>query len=192
MRITGITSATKKNLQLDAGALYKNWVMGTDTPAGSASKLIGATVGGSTFTATPEVRQISVDGVKGPTKGYETIDSWTATLAFTIKESTKTALALALAACDTTTTTSLSGYSKLEAREAIADSDYVGNIAWVGKISGSNDPMVIILKNVLNLTGLTFQAQDKNEAGVPVTLTAHYDVSDLEEVPFEIYMPDIA
>lgn len=192
MRITGITSATKKNLQLDAGALYKNWVMGTDTPATSTSKLIGATVGGSTFTATPEVRQISVDGVKGPTKGYETIDSWTATLAFTIKESTKTALALALAACDTTTTTSLSGYSKLEAREGIADTDYVGNIAWVGKISGSNDPMVIILKNVLNLTGLTFQAQDKKEAGVPVTLTAHYDVSDLEAVPFEIYMPDIA
>ena len=191
-RITGLTSATKKNLQLDAGALYKGWVMGTDTPGSSSSKLIGATVGGSTFTATPEVRQIAVDGAKGPTKGYETIDSWTATLAFTIKESTKTALALALAACDTTTTTSLSGYSKLEAREGIADTDYVSNIAWVGTISGSGDPIVIILKNVLSLTGLTYQAQDKNEAGVPVTLTAHYDVSNLDEVPFEIYMPDIA
>ena len=144
-RITGLTSATKKNLQLDAGALYKGWVMGTDTPGSSSSKLIGATVGGSTFTATPEVRQIAVDGAKGPTKGYETIDSWTATLAFTIKESTKTALALALAACDTTTTTSLSGYSKLEAREGIADTNYVSNIAWVGTISGSGDPIVIIL-----------------------------------------------
>lgn len=192
MRIIGITAATKKNLQLDAGALYKNWVMGTDTPATAASKLIGATVGGSTFTVTPEVRQISVDGVKGPTKGYETIDSVTATLATTLKEASLNSLALALAATDSAATSSVSDYTKLTMREAVADTDYVGNIAWVGKISGSDDPMVIILKNVLNLTGLTFQAQDKNEGSVPVTLTAHYDVADLEEVPFEIWMPDIA
>ncbi len=29
---TGLTSTTRKNIQLDAGALYKNFVPGTDTP----------------------------------------------------------------------------------------------------------------------------------------------------------------
>ena len=68
---TGLTANTRKHLQLDAGALYKNYDPATDTPATAAAKLIGATVGGSTFAAVPEVRQISVDGVKGPTKGFD-------------------------------------------------------------------------------------------------------------------------
>ena len=188
-RITGLTSATKKNLLLDAGAIYKNWVFGEDTVATASGKLIGATVGGATLAVTPEYRQISVDGAKGPTKGLETIDSVTAVLSATVKEMTLKALELALPTISTTATT---GYTKAVISESIADTDYVDNIAYVGKISGAGDPIIVVLKNVLGLNGLQLQMQDKNEAGVPVTLTAHYDVSDLEAVPFEIYMPDIA
>ena len=50
-KITGLTSTSKKNFQLDAGALYKNWAIGTDTPANASAKLIGATQGGA-----PEAR----------------------------------------------------------------------------------------------------------------------------------------
>ena len=188
---TGLTSNTRKNLQLDAGALFKNYDPATDTPETATAKLIGATVGGSTFSAVPEVRQISVDGVKGPTKGYEVIDGWIVTLTSTIKEVTVASIKLALAAATSTATSTPADYTKIELKE-LEDSDYVDNITWIGRMSGSEDPIMIVIKNALCLNGFSLQAQDKNEGSVPVVFTAHYDVSDLKEIPVEIYVPDVA
>lgn len=189
---TGLTANTRKNMQLDAGALFKNYNPATDTPVTAAAKLIGATVGGSTFSAVPGARQISVDGVKGPTKGFEAIDSWTITLTSTIKEVTVASIKLALAAASSAATSgSPTGYTKIELKE-LEDSDYLENITWIGRMSGSEDPIMIVIKNALCLNGFSLQAQDKNEGSVPVVFTAHYDVSDLEEVPVEIYVPDVA
>ena len=191
MKFTGLTSATRKNIQLDAGALYKNFVPGTDTPATAAAKLIGATQGGSQLSIVPEIRQIPVDGVKGPTKGYEVMESVTATLTTNIKEVKPESVKLALAAA-TVDTTALTDYSKITINDEILNTDYIDNITWIGKISGSNDPIMIVLKNVLCLNGFSFAVADKSEGVVPVTLTAHYDVADLEEVPVDIYIPDVA
>ena len=191
MKFTGLTSNTRKNIQLDAGALYKNYTPGTDTPATASAKLIGATEGGATISIVPEIRQIPVDGVKGPTKGYEVMESVTATLAANIKEVTAESVKLALAAA-TVDTTDLASYSKITIDEEILDADYISNITWIGKISGSSNPVMIVLKNVLCLNGFSFAVADKSEGVVPVTLTAHYDVSDLEDVPVEIYIPDVA
>ena len=191
MKFTGLTSNTRKNIQLDAGALYKNYTPGTDTPATASAKLIGATEGGATISIVPEIRQIPVDGVKGPTKGYEVMESVTATLAANIKEVTAESVKLALAAA-TVDTTDLASYSKITIDEEILDADYISNITWIGKISGSSNPVMIVLKNVLCLNGFNFAVADKSEGVVPVTLTAHYDVSDLEDVPVEIYIPDVA
>ncbi len=189
-RITGLTSTSKKNFQLDAGALYKNWAIGTDTPANATSKLLGATQGGGTMAIVPEVRQISVDGAKGPTKGYEVIDSVTATMSVTVKEITEGSVTLALAH-STVSTTAVSGYTQILPGEDIADTDYVTNVAWVGKLIGSSDPMIIIMKNVLNLEGWTLTVADKNEGGVPMVLTALVDPADWNG-PVEIYLPVIS
>lgn len=191
MKFTGLTTNTRKNIQLDAGALYKNFNVGTDTPATAAAKLIGATEGGSQISFAPEIRQIAADGVKGPTKGYEVMESVTATLSTRIKEVTPDSVKLALAAASVSTS-ALTDYSKITINEEILDTDYIDNITWIGKISGSSDPVMIVLKNVLCLNGFSFSVADKGEGVVPVTLTAHYDVSDLEEVPVEIYIPDVA
>ena len=191
MKFTGLTTNTRKNIQLDAGALYKNYVPGTDTPATAAAKLIGATEGGATLGITPEIRQIPVDGVKGPTKGYEVMESVTATIQANIKEVTASSVKLALAAA-TVDTATMAGYSKITINEEIVDADYIDNITWIGKISGSSDPIMIVMKNVLCLNGFSFAVKDKGEGVVPVTLTAHYDVSDLDSVPVEFYIPDVA
>jgi len=190
MAITGLTSNTKKYLQLDAGALFKNYTVGSDTPETAAAKLIGATEGGATLAIVPEVRQISVDGVKGPTKGYEVIDSWTATLTANIKEVKAETVALALGAA-TINTTVQTGFSKITPDAEIADSDYISNVTWVGKVSGSTNPMMIVLKNVLCLNGFNFTVQDKGEGNIPLVMTAHYDVAALDEVPVEIYSPTV-
>jgi hypothetical protein len=189
---TGLTSNTKKNIQLDAGSLFKNYVSATDTPSTASSKLIGATVGGSTLSVVPEVRQIAVDGVKGPTKGYEIFECYTGTLTTNVKEITPGAVALALAAATTSTPTAPSSYSKIVPDAELADTDYLTNVTWIGKILGSSDPIIVVFKNALNLNGFSMQVQDKNEGQIPLTLTAHYDPSALDEVPVEIYIPTIS
>lgn len=190
--ITGLTAQTKKNIQLDAGALYKNYVPASDTPSTATAKLIGATEGGASLSIVPEVRQIAVDGAKGPTKGFEVIDSWTATLSATMKEVKAETVQLALGAATATTTTSPADYTKVAPNADYADADYLTNITWIGKIIGSANPVMIVLKNALCTNGFSMQAADKAEGTFDVVLTAHYDVSNLDEVPVEFYLPTIS
>lgn len=190
--ITGLTKNSKKHFQLDAGALFKNYDPATDTPATASAKLIGATVGGTTFSCVPEVRQVSVDGAKGPTMGLEIIESYTATLTTNVKEVTVSSISMAIAAVTSAASQSPAGYTKIVPKGELADSDYLDNVTWIGKMSGSNNPIMIVLKNAVNLNGFSLAAQDKNEANVPIVLTAHYDMDDLDTVPVEIYVPDVA
>ena len=193
--ISGVTSNTSKHLQLDAGAFLKNYDVTTDTWAtAKATKLIGATAGGGTFAAVPTIRRIEVDGVKGATKGFEALDEWVVTMTANVKELTADALKLALATGSYAGTKSPStemsnNYNKITAANSIADSDYLTNVTWVGTLSGSNLPVIIVLKNALCTNGLSMTTADKAEGVVTLTLTGHYDPSNLDDPPFEIYYP---
>ena len=41
--------------------------------------------------------------------------------------------------------------------------NYIDNITWIGRISGSDSPIMIVIRNAVNLNGFSMQAQDKNE-----------------------------
>lgn len=189
-QITGLTSTTAQNLLLDAGAFFKNFDISTDTyaTAVAAGKLIGATAGGGSFSAVPNVRQIEVDGAKSNTKGLEVLDHWVVTMTANVKEVTLAALKLALAAADSATYDS--DYELITPRNTIADADYNTNITWVGTISGDAHPIIIVVKNALSLNGLSMTFEDKNEGIIPITLTGHYDPASMDTVPFEIYCPN--
>ena len=194
MAFTGVTANTAKHLQLDAGAFFKNFDPATDTFASASSKLIGATAGGGSFAAIPTIRRIEVDGLKGATKGYEALDEWQVTLTANVKELTVGALELALTTGSHTSVKSPSSeasnnYEKIVAANDIADSNYNTNVTWVGRLSGSNLPIIIVVKNALATNGLTLTTADKSEGVVAMTLTGHYTVSDLDTPPFEIYYP---
>ena len=196
---SGVTTTTSKHLQLDAGAFLKNFDPTTDTWAtAKGDKLIGATSGGGSFAAVPIIRRIEVDGVKGATKGFEALDEWQVTMTANVKELTAENLKLALATGNSTAVKSPStgsgavstnNYNKITASNDIADSDYIDNITWVGRLSGSSLPVIIVLKNALCTNGLTLTTADKSEGVVALTLTGHYDPTDLSVVPFEIYYP---
>lgn len=197
MAFTGVTANTAKHLQLDAGAFFKNFDPATDTFASAASKLIGATAGGGSFAAVPTIRRIEVDGLKSATKGYEALDEWQVTLTANVKELTVAALELALATGSHTSvkspsTVEANNYEKIVAANDIADTDYTTNVTWVGRLSGSQIPIIIVVKNALATNGLTLTTADKSEGVVTMTLTGHYAVSDLESPPFEIYYPIIS
>lgn len=193
--ISGVTANTPKNLQLDAGAFFKNYDVSGDTyDTAKATKLIGATAGGGSFAAVPTIRRIEIDGVKGDTKGFKTIDEWQVTMTANVKEMTANFLKMALATGTSTdvkspSTASANNYDKIVAGNEIADADYITNITWIGRISGNSKPMIIVLKNALSTNGVTLTTQDKSEGVVTVTFTGHYDPADLDTVPFEIYFP---
>ena len=185
---SGYTSETPKSLLLDAGAFFKNFYVGTDTfeSAVTAGKLIGATQGGGQFSAVPTIRRIEVDGIKGAAKGLEVIDEWVVTLTANVKEVTKASIQMALTASETGTS---GDYDTIEAKNEILLTDYIDNITWVGKLSGSNSPVIIQVYNALNSTGLDLNVTDKAEAVLALTFTGHYVDTDLDTPPFKIYYP---
>ena len=186
---SGFNETTAQKLLLDAGAYFKNFIVGTDTfdSAVTASKLIGATSGGGTFSAVPTVRKIEIDGVKGSAKGLEVIDEWIVTLMANIKEVSPESIQLALGAA--TIENGTTGYKKITAKNYIEDADYLDNIVWVGKLSGSDTPVIIEILNAISLGGLTLNMADKAEGLIPTTFTAHYDSTDLDAPPFVIHYP---
>lgn len=190
---SGFTADTAKHLQLDAGAFLKDYDPATDTwETAKTTKLIGATSGGGSFSAVPTMRRIEVDGVKGAAKGLQNVDEWVITITANVKEFTAETIKLSLiGATGTPTAAQPTGYTKITASSELKLTDYINNITWVGRLSGSEKPVIIVVKNALSTNGLSLTMADKAEGMIPITFTGHYDPQKLEELPFEIYYPDI-
>jgi hypothetical protein len=63
---TGLNSQTPERVLVDAGAVYLDYGLSTQ-------RLLGATRGGNEFNLNREIREVEVDGVKGPTKGLRRV-----------------------------------------------------------------------------------------------------------------------
>lgn len=196
---SGYNPKTPDKLLLDAGAVFKNFIVGTDTYASAkaAGKCLGATQGGSEFSAVPTYRRMEIDGVHTRTIGDTLIDGWDVYLKTKLVEITPDNLKLALGVGDSAASTH-TGYTEVTGRDTIYTTDYVTNIAFVGNVLGSNTPIIIVIENAFHEGGLTITAADKNNAGVECQFYGYqnpsiYDSAD-EEItpPFKIYYPDQA
>ena len=192
--LNGFTANTATNLQLDAGIFVRGLAdpstfNGTVT---TPAKTIGATSGGGSFTAIPTFRNIfeDLDGARGVYKGGQVIDSWEIKLTTTIKEMTAENLKLALAAADTTAASS-GKYDTTVARLEVKEEDYLDNFCFIGTINGQDTPVIVEMKNVLNMSGLNLTVADKATGSVSLELQAHFDLSKPDEVPFKIYTPKV-
>jgi hypothetical protein len=185
---SGFSTDSALGYQLDAGAYFVNFDIATDTyaTAKAAGKLLGATQGGGSFTATPEMRTINVDGVKGAAKGNQVIDSWDVMMSPTVLELSKELMAYALA---TSTNTEEAFYNKIQANNYICDDDYLTNITFVGRLSGTQKPIIIQIFNAVNTNGITLESADNSEGTIAMEFKGHYDASDLDSPPFAIYFP---
>lgn len=197
--ISGFTNKTAKHLMLDAGAFFKNFDVSTDTfaTAKAAGKLLGATSGGGEFSAVPEIRQVEVDGVKGRAKGLETLDSWEVYIKATFIELSADVLATMLTTGKTEMVadvdSKVKGYTKITATQKIELTDYIDNIVWIGTLSGSDEPVIIEIRNGLDTDGLTLTFADKSETTSDATFYGHYDEDDIDNdtPPFTIYYPNV-
>ena len=188
--LSAFTKNTAKNMQLDAGLLVRGLtdILNFNGTIADDKKL-GATSGGATFSATPEIRNIfeGIDGAKGNYKDGYVSDNWEITLTATVKEMTAKNLQLAMATADIKSDDDK--FDVLSPRMNIKTTDYIDNICWLGTMNGSTEPMIIELKNVMNTNGISFTAEDKGSGSVELELKAHFDLSKPDEVPFNIYFP---
>ena len=196
--ITGLTGDTETNLQLDAGMLISGVTETTfeSNPQWSTilkTGVLGATKGGATFTATPEFRSLmdGVNGARGNYKDGQIIDSWDISLKATISEMTKENIKIAMG--QKVEEKEVKGnLMKHTAKVGIIPTDaFINGVAWVGTIKGKTNPMVILLKDVLNTNGVNFVAEDKGTGAIELELKAHFDLSKSDDVPFAIYTPTL-
>ena len=182
-RYHGITDKTYKNFVIDAGAVYLNY--GED-----GERLIGATRDGNTFTIEQEIREIPVDGQKGPVKGLRRVTRVTARITANFVEFTTDVLKLALPGA------TVEGYPETEPthdaiRRAlqIALGDYHKNIAIVGNKSGTDQPIICGIENALADGNFEVSAADEDEATISIQFTAHFDPETLDKEPWFILNP---
>lgn len=71
----------------------------------------------------------------------------------------------------------------------IALSDYLANVALVAKVSGTAQPVVVLIHNALADGGLNANFSDKDELVLELTLSAHYDPAALTDPIYEIRYP---
>lgn len=204
--LNAFTPNTAKNLQLDAGVFLKSvkdvQALGKliseikegetfdDILPEGASKL-GATSGGGSFTAIPEMRNTfeNIDGARGTYVGGNKIDNWEIKLTTTLAETTADNFKLALCASDIKKAGETELYDEITARNYIEDSDYIDNICWLGTQQGSNIPVIIEIKNVINNNGLNFTFADKDNGKTELELSGNKTMTNSDEVPFKIYVP---
>lgn len=196
---SGYNSTTPDNFLLDAGALFVNFIPGTDTYASAkaAGKCVGATQKGSEFSAKPVFRRMEIDGVHSRTIGDTLIDSWDVYMKTTLAEVTVDNLkrALAVAVTEAYTDGNLNGYTKIEGRDTIKTTDYLNNITYIGNILGEEKPIMIQVYNAFNENGLNMAFADKNNTGIEVQFYGYNDDDIYDDVtgeivpPFAIYRP---
>lgn len=192
LKKTGYREASAESFLIDAAVLYTN--VSYSEAGGFTGDLLGATSGGVNFTIEPTYRTIEVDGTgHTSTKGLKVLESAIGTAVANIKELTLENIRKSLngKVRDARPDEAPSGYKVVESKRYIDDGDYLENVAVVGRLSGTNEPIIAILDNALSTTGLNIQTEDNNEAVVEQTFEAHADDEQLdkEEFPWRIYYP---
>lgn len=195
--ITGLTSGSYQNMQLNAGLFIKNLNYSSVANAAALAALIetnranvlGATYGGGSFRCVPALRTIPVDGARAAFVGSEVNDGWDVRLSTTLKEPTPDNFKLALMSCDKTTNGKV---TTLTVRTEIKNADYLSNICWVGDLA-DGQYVLIEIANALNVSGSVFRFVDRGEGTLPVEFMGHLSsVLNTDTAPCKVVFFDKA
>lgn len=182
----GITANSYKRFIIDAGAAYTGF-----TDFSTPGTLLGATKGGSQFTIEQEIKEMEVDGARGPVKGGRRITMVKATLTVNFIEHTLANLMRALVGSSSATFDV--SYDAITRAIAIGDSDFLADIALIGEVSGDADGMGLKIDNTIVDSNFDLAFADKEEGVIAMTFTAHFDPSDLgsgtDTEPWAFYWP---
>lgn len=184
---------TFENLQLNAGIFLVNFDYSTaknntellaliKTAINDPAKHLGATKGGGSFTCTPTIRRIKVDGMRNPIVGSEVIDEWQVKLNTTLAEITPNNLKLAFSTGVVDTKESI---TTVKIKSTLTKDAYIDKLCWVGDLSDGRYALINITK-ALNTAGATLTFTDEGEGSIPVEFTAHQEEIFTEYLPVEV------
>ena len=196
---TGYTASTPKHYLINAGAIYKNLAWsptgGKDKKGQWEGELLGATAGGNKVTVEVNYRVIEIDGVFTPAVGQKILESQTAKIETNVKELTAENIRMAINGeiKEADGTTAPTGYKVISGKPKLENTDYIENLGIVGTMSGTNDPIIVIIDNALCTSGLDFETKDNDEAVISMTFEAHADEDKIDDLslPCRIYFPNI-
>lgn len=183
----GITANTYKRFILDSGAVYTGF-----TDFTSLGTLLGATRGGSSFTIEQEIREMEVDGARGPVKGGRRITMVKASLNVNFIEHTLANLKRMLVGSDSAVFNI--NWDAITRDLVIADADFLADVTIVGQVSGTSDAMGIKLINGIADNNFELSFADKDEGVIAMNLVAHFDPAvigaDDDTEPWTFYWPN--
>lgn len=189
---SGYTADTPKRYLLNAGALVRNLEWDGATHKWSYDEF-GATSGGSKLTLKNNLRQVEVDGVFTTPVGGDMIESSEGTFEVNVIEHTRDNIKMALFAnsAESTGTNYPDGYDVITPKQKIETSDYVKNLGYIGTISGSDKPIIIIMSNAICTSGLEIEVKDKSESVVTLKFDARTPAGDVSttSLPVTILFP---
>ena len=188
MKFTQIPANTFKELQLNAGILTSNFAPTTGTV--ESNKLLGATSGGISFTATPTYTDLGDDIDNCPKNMMELkkLESWEVKMSGTFLTVNTTQAKSLMAAADI----GGSDTTKITPRNDVAATDF-DDIWWIGDYSDKNGAtnggyIAIHMMNALSTGGFQLQSGDKAKGQFAFEYTAHYSMDAPDTVPYEIYI----
>lgn len=195
---TGYTENTAKNYLIDVATVHKN-VTFNDVSGEFSGTLVGATQGGVTLKIEQTYRYPEVDGtghLQGKIKGNAILESASANAVVPIKEITAENLKMSLngAMVDAGATEAPAGYKKITTKRFVEASDHLTNLAFVGVIKGTTNPIIAILDNPLCTGGVEIGTAENGEAVIELTFEAHATATQLlaDEFPWRILFPAVA
>ena len=187
MKFTKIPTNTFETIQINAGVLLSEF--DPTSPTVTDAKILGATTGGITFTATPTYSDYGedIDNCPKNTKELKKLDDWDIKCSGTFV-TVSAALAGQLAAAADVTAAS----GKITPRRDIALTDFK-DLWLVGDYSDINDDtnggfVAIKMMNTLSTGGFQLKTSDKAKGQFAFEFTAHFSMDAQDTVPFEIYV----
>jgi len=181
----GITAETYERLVIDAGAVYKDYVSAEDP-----GTLLGATRGGSVFAVETEFREMPVDGAKGPVKGDKRIVKVTASLECNFIESTSEIYKRMLPGSSASDyPAEAATHDEIRRTNDVSAADYLTNVTIVGQVSGSLEPVVLMVENAMSDGKVSISLADNDEAVNKIKFIGHFDPDVLDNEPWRIRFP---
>uniref|UniRef100_UPI00359FDD78 hypothetical protein n=1 Tax=Jeotgalibaca porci TaxID=1868793 RepID=UPI00359FDD78 len=192
LKKTGYTEKTSKRYLINAATVYTDVIYAEG--AGFTGTLHGATSGGVTVTVEQNYRDIEVDGTSHvKVKGNKVLESANATIVANLKEITAEKIRQSMnGKLEAVLTEGPAGYKMITTKRYLEDEDYILNMAVVGTLSGTDEPVIVILDNVLSIGGLELATEDNGETIIEQTFEAHADIEqlDADKFPWRILFPE--
>ena len=184
-KYTTLPSDAFQKISKNAGILLSDFdpSLGTVT----RSDILGATTGGISFKDTPSFTDYGedIDNCPKNTKELKEIESREVVISGTFVTIDTYGGKRLIGAADI----DVNDNTKIVPRDVLVDDDFIDDIWIVTDYSDVNGGFVALhIKNALSTGGFSIQTADKNKGQYAFSFTAHYTMSDPDDVPYELYI----